>query len=418
LRSRRAGLFPLRISASSCSRSSALNRTTYFFTEISFAAIIPSIVRAVDEANHQNLSNWLKRATRSADAVAGRLRGFRQGLKETGYTEGENVFIIYRFIENHVDQVPLVAADLISRKVAVVATAGDHVAVLAKSSLGPTPLVFIVSKDPVALGLVNSVGQPGGTVTGINFVTGELVAKRLEILREIVPTASRIAVLVNPANGIQAENTLSDLAAAAHSMGLGLADSKASTSAEIDRAFESIVRDRYDALFVDSDPFFSGRRVHLVTLAMRHSIPTSFPNREAAEVGGLVSYGSDILDAWRQSGVYVGRVLKGVRPMDLPVVDANKFELVINHQTARILGLTIPPRLLARADEVIECDGAASLRLSVAQQQRGRLRPAHSIRCSHWSGFSTADRQHRTRKMCVNSIKACGKPASSRAATS
>jgi putative ABC transport system substrate-binding protein len=291
---------------------------------------------------------------RSADAITGRLRGFRQGLKETGYIEGENVSIIYRFAENQIDQVPLVVADLIRRKVAVVATAGDHVAVLAKLALGPTPLVFIVSKDPVALGLVSSVAQPGGTVTGINFVTGELVAKRLEILREIVTTASRIAVLVNPANGVQAENTLLDLAAAARSMGLGLSSFKASSTAEIDEAFVSIVRGRYDALFVDSDPFFSGRRVHLVSLAMRHSIPTSFPNRESAEVGGLVSYGSDILDAWRQSGAYVGRILRGTRPMELPVVDANKFELVINHQTARILGLTIPPTLLARADEVIE----------------------------------------------------------------
>ena len=271
---------------------------------------------------------------RSADAIAGRLRGFRQGLKETGYVEGENVSIIYRFTENQIDQVPLLAADLIRRKVAVVATAGDHVAVLAKSSLGPTPLVFIVSKDPVGLGLVNSLAQPGGTVTGINFVTGELVAKRLEILREIVPTASRIAVLVNPANGVQAENTLSDLAAAAHSMGLDVSSFKASTSAEIDRAFESIVRDRYEALFVDSDPFFSGRRVHLVTLAMRHSIPTSFPNRESCGNWRACELRVDILDAWRQSGVYVGRILKGTRPMDLPVVDANKFELVINHQTA------------------------------------------------------------------------------------
>jgi putative ABC transport system substrate-binding protein len=291
---------------------------------------------------------------RSADAIAGRLRGFRQGLKEAGYVDGENVTILYRFAENHLDRVPTLAAELVRRKVAVIATAGDHVAVLTKSAIATTPYVFIVAHDPVKLGLVANVAKPGGNVTGINFVTGELLAKRLEILHEIVPTAARVAVLVNPANGAQAESTLKELAAAARSLGLHIEGFNASTSREIDTAFETIVRERHDALFVDSDTFLSTRRVHLVSLAIRHAIPTAFPNRESPESGGLMSYGSDISDAWRLSGAYVGRILRGAKPKELPVVDASKFELVINHQTARILGLTVPPQLLARADEVIE----------------------------------------------------------------
>ena len=293
--------------------------------------------------------------TRSPDTTADRLRGFRQGLKEAGYVEGENVAIEYRWAENKLDRLPELAADLVRRRVAVIATAGDHVALAIKAATTTTtPFVFIVSQDPVGLGLVASLARPGGNVTGINFVTGELVAKRLEILRELVPTAARIAVLINPANAPSADATSRDVEAAARAIGLQIQTFNASSSREIDAAFATLGRDRPDALFVVSDTFFSSRRVQIVSLATFHAIPTTFPNREAPEIGALMSYGSNITDAWRQSGVYVGRILKGTKPADLPVVQASKFELVINAQTARMFGLTVPPTLLSTADEVIE----------------------------------------------------------------
>jgi putative tryptophan/tyrosine transport system substrate-binding protein len=291
---------------------------------------------------------------RSADAIRDRLRGFHQGLKEAGYVEGESVAIAYRFAENKIDRLPELAADLVHRSVAVIATAGDNVAPVAKAATTTTPIVFIVSQDPVALGLVASLARPGGNVTGINFFTGELVAKQLEFLHQLAPAATRIGMLINPTNALSARATVSEAEAAINGYGLQIQTINASSSREIDVAFEILARDRYDALLVASDPFFSSRRVQLVNLTARHAIPTAFSQRDFIEIGGLMSYASNIIDAWRQSGVYVGRILKGAKPADLPVVQASKFELVINAQTARMLGLSVPPSLLAIADEVIE----------------------------------------------------------------
>jgi putative tryptophan/tyrosine transport system substrate-binding protein len=292
--------------------------------------------------------------SRSPNVISERLRGFRQGLKETGYIEGENVAIVYRFAENQNDRLPELAADLVRRQVALIGTAGDDVALVAKVATKTIPVIFIASQDPVRLGLVPSVARPGGNLTGINLFTGELGAKRLEILRELVPGATRVAVLVNPTNPANTETTLKDVEAAARAMRLQIQVLNTGTRQEIDAAFATFTRERPDALFVASDPFFTSRRVQLVNLASRHAIPTAFPNRESAEIGGLMSYGSNIADVWRQSGVYAGRILKGAKPADLPVVQASKFELVINQQTARMLGLTVPDKLLVAADEVIE----------------------------------------------------------------
>jgi putative ABC transport system substrate-binding protein len=291
---------------------------------------------------------------RSADAISERLRGFRQGLKETGYIEGENVAIVYRFAENRNDRLTELAKDLVRRQVAVIATAGDDVPSIVKAATTTIPIVFIVAQDPVRIGLVASLARPGGNVTGINFFASELVAKRLELLRELVPRAARIAILINPANAASADLAVKEIEEAARAMRLQIQVHNASSGREISTAFADIVRERPDALVVGSDPFFSSRRVQLVTLATRHGIPASFPNRESTEMGGLMSYGANVVDAWRQSGAYVGRILKGTKPADLPVVQSSKFELVINAETARILGLEVPPTLLARADEVIE----------------------------------------------------------------
>jgi len=290
---------------------------------------------------------------RSPDAVRDRMRAFRQGLKDTGYVEGENLAIAYRFGENQLDRLPELAADLVRRNVAVIATAGDDVALVAKAATTTIPIVFIISQDPVKYGLVASLARPAGNITGINFFASELVAKRLEILRELVPAAVRIAVLVNPAVK-NTEQTLQDAEAAARSMKLQIQVFTAETPQEIDTVFATLARERPDALFVGTDTFFTTRRVQLVTLAARHAIPAAFPNRKSAEIGGLMSYGASVIDAWRQSGTYAGRILKGAKPAELPVVQASKFELVINHQTARMLGLIVPSTLLATADEVIE----------------------------------------------------------------
>jgi putative ABC transport system substrate-binding protein len=282
------------------------------------------------------------------------VRGFRQGLKEMGYVEGENVAIEYRWAENQMDRLPDLAADLVRRRVAVIAASGGFASVsAAKSETTTIPIVFAISEDPVRLGLVASLARPGGNLTGINFFSAELVAKRLELLREMVPAAARLAVLVNPA-GPTPEITLRDVEPAARATGLQIQVVRASTSREIDAVFATFVRERPDILFVGTDPFFSNRRVQLVHLATRHAIPATYPGRQFPDIGGLMSYGSDLADAYRQVGAYAGRILKGAKPADLPVVQASKFELVINLQTARIIGLTVPASLLARADEVIE----------------------------------------------------------------
>jgi putative ABC transport system substrate-binding protein len=290
----------------------------------------------------------------SADTNANRLGAFRLGLKETGYVEGENVAIVYRWADGQNDQLPELAADLVRRSVAVIAAVSTASALAAKAAATTIPIVFAVAEDPVRLGLVGSLARPGGNLTGVNFLTSELQAKRLELLRELVPRAARVAVLVNSANAATAESTLRDVEAAARAVGLQIQVHNASTSREIDAAFTTFMRERPDALFVAADPFFVSRRVQIAILGAQHSIPATFATREEAEAGGLMSYGANIQDAWRQAGIYTGRILKGTKPADLPVLQATKFELVINHQTARSLGLTVPPTLLSTADEVIE----------------------------------------------------------------
>jgi len=291
----------------------------------------------------------------SPESYADQLRAFRQGLKEAGFVEGENVAIEYRWAEGQNDRLPALADELVRRRVAVIAAAGGpNSALAAKAATTTVPIVFDVGEDPVRLGLVTSLARPGGNLTGINFFTVELVAKRLELLRELLPGAMRIAVFVDPANAATTESTLRDVEAAARVMRLQIQVLKASTSREIEAAFTSFVGERPDALFVGISTFFIARRVQLAQLAARHAVPAIYPDRLHAEVGGLISYGASLTDAYRQVGIYTGRILKGAKPADVPVVQSSKFELVINHPTARMLGLTVPPTLLARADEVIE----------------------------------------------------------------
>jgi putative ABC transport system substrate-binding protein len=290
----------------------------------------------------------------SPDAFADRLRAFRQGLKDAGYVEGENVAIAYRWAEDQLDRLPALAADLVRRQVAVIATVTSHSTFAAKAATTSIPIIFSLAEDPVRLGLIASIARPGGNATGINILSGELVAKRLELLRELVPGAARVAVLVNPANATSTETTVRDVELAARTIGLQIQVLNASTSREIDAAFAALARERPDALLVATDTLFTTRRVQMSLQAMRHAIPATYSAREVVEAGGLMSYGSNLTDALRQAGAYTGRILKGAKPADLPVVQASKFELVINHQTARMLGLTVPDKLLVAADEVIE----------------------------------------------------------------
>jgi putative ABC transport system substrate-binding protein len=290
----------------------------------------------------------------SPDTNADRLREFRQGLKDTGYVEGENVAIEYRWGNNQADRMPALATELVRRQVALIATTiGTAPALVAKAATTTIPIVFAVGEDPVRLGLVANLARPGGNLTGINYFNSELVAKRLELLREMMPAATRVAVLVNP-TGPTAETTLRDVAPAARAMGIEVRIFRAGTSREIDTAFATMVQERVDALYVGNETFFNSRRVQLVHRATLHKLPTAYSQRQYAEVGGLMSYGTNVTNAFRQVGLYAGRILKGAKPADLPVVQATKFELVINAQTARMLDLTVPDKLLVAADEVIE----------------------------------------------------------------
>jgi putative ABC transport system substrate-binding protein len=291
---------------------------------------------------------------RPIETLGDRLRGLRQGLKDMGHLEGENVSVVYHFADNNVDGLPELAADLVRRKVALIVASGPQATAAAKAASATIPVIFLVSDDPVRLGLVASLSRPGGNLTGINIFNTEVTAKRLELLRELLPQATRIAALVNPSDVKLTETHLKEIAAAARTIGLKVDILNADTNAEIDAAFETMARDRPDAVFVGSTPFFNGRRVELAQLAAFHRLPATYALRESAEVGGLMSYGTDIVDAYRQAGIYAGRILKGAKVAELPVVQANKFELIINAHTARMLGLVVPPSLLAIADEVIE----------------------------------------------------------------
>ena len=284
-----------------------------------------------------------------------RVGAFRQGLKDTGYVEGENVAIEYRWAENQLDRLPALTTDLIRKQVAVIVPSGGTAPVIAaKAATTTIPIVFVIPEDPVQLGLVASLSRPEGNVTGVNFFFRELVPKRLELLRELVPAINCVAVFVNSANPARAESLVREAESTGRAMGLQIQIFNTGTGREINAAFATLARDRPDALFVLPDPFFNDRRAQLATMTARHAIPASFPARSYVEAGGLMSYGTNINDAFRQAGVYTGRVLKGAKPADLPVMQSTKFELVINAQTALMLGLTVPPTLLAIADEVIE----------------------------------------------------------------
>src|SRR5262245_1511908 len=292
---------------------------------------------------------------RSADASARIATPFRNGLNETGYVEGQNVTVEYHWLDGRSDRLPSLMADLVRRRVAVIATPGYSAAAqAAKAATTTIPIVFGVGDDPVTLGLVASLARPGGNVTGINFFTQEVAAKRLGLFHDLVPKAARIAVLVNPANAPTAEAILRDMPEAARAIGLQIQVLNASTSREIDAAFAAIARDRADALFIGPDGFFASRRSQFVTLASRDRIPTSCSPREMVEAGLLMSYGAVNLDMYRQVGAYSGQILKGEKPADLPVLQSTKFEFVINMQTARALGIEVPNAIHLLADELIE----------------------------------------------------------------
>jgi putative ABC transport system substrate-binding protein len=291
----------------------------------------------------------------AADAGTRYLAAFRKGLREAGYVEAQNVTVEYHWLEGRFEVVPALMADLVRRQVALIATPGSNVAALAaKAATATIPIVFGSAEDPVKLGLVASLARPGGNATGVNFFAYEVVAKQLGLLQELVPKAIRIAVLINPRTAISAETTLQAVQEAARVLRLEVQVLKAATPVEIDDAFASLSHERADALFIQGDGFYSSRRVQLATLAMRERMPASNVSREMAEAGLLMSYGTNIVDMFRQVGVYSGGILKGAKPVDLPVMQSTKFEFVINLQTARALRLDVPATLLARADEVIE----------------------------------------------------------------
>jgi len=289
----------------------------------------------------------------SSDAPLG--AAFRSGLNESGYVEGQNVTVEYHWLAGQFDRLPSLMADLVRRRVAVIATpAGNLAALTATAATTTIPIVFSVGEDPVRLGLVASLARPGGNATGINFFNNETIARRLGLLHELVPKAVHIAALINPANTPIADAALQDIQEAARVIGLQIQVLKASTNREIEAAFATLVRDGVDALFVAPDTFFVSRRVQFATLAAHHRIPAAYNGRDFVEVGGLMSYGTDRVDTYRQVGAYAGQILKGAKPADLPVLQSTKFEFVINMQTARALGIEVPPTLLAIADEVIE----------------------------------------------------------------
>jgi putative ABC transport system substrate-binding protein len=294
-------------------------------------------------------------STARADPSLPNAVAFRKGLSETGYADGQNALIEYHGLEGRLERLPALLADVIRRRVAVIATPGSNPSTLAaKAATATIPIVFGVGEDPVALGLVASLAHPGGNVTGINYFSLEVNAKRLGLMHELLPKAARFAVLVNPVNALSAGAASQALKEAAPILGLDLLFFNASTPAEIDAAFANFARERVDALFLQADGFFNSRQVQIATLAARDRIPASVASRETVAAGLLMSYGTSVTEMFRQVGVYAGSILKGAKPTDLPVLQSTKFEFVINLQTAKALGIEVPPTLLAIADEVIE----------------------------------------------------------------
>jgi putative ABC transport system substrate-binding protein len=325
-----------------------------FITLTGGVAAWPLVARAQQPTANVPIVTFLnaRKADAGATAVAA---DFRRGLSQTGLTEGKDVIVEYHWLDGHYEDIPAILNDAVRRHVAVIATPGNSPASLAaKAATSTIPIVFGVGQDPVALGLVASLAQPGGNVTGINFFASEIDAKRLGLMHELLPKAKRFAVLINPGNPVTAEATTKTLNEAAPSLGLELLVIKANTPAEIDAAFSAIADARADALFIAPDAFFTGRGSQLITLAARDRIPTSTFTGEVARAGLLMSYGTNLADVFRQVGVYTGSILKGTKPADLPVLQSTKFEFILNLQTARSLGIDVPPTLLARADEVIE----------------------------------------------------------------
>jgi putative ABC transport system substrate-binding protein len=323
-------------------------RRRQFITLLGGAAAWPLAARAQQPA--MSVVGYLDAGSPDARDVA----GFRKGLNETGYVEGQNVTVEYNYGEGQYDRVPPLVADLIRRRVSVIATSGATSALAAKAATATVPIVFSVGQDPVKLGLVASLARPGGNATGINFFSAEMTAKRLRLLHDLVPKAVRVAVLVNPANATSTETTSRDAQEAAGALGLQIHVLNATTVGEIDAAFATLAREHTDALFVNGDGLFNSRRVQFATLTARDKIPSTYDDRDTVAAGGLMSYGTDFADTSRQVGVYTGNILKGAKPADLPVVQSIKFQFVINLQTARALGIEVPPTLLATADEVIE----------------------------------------------------------------
>jgi ABC-type uncharacterized transport system substrate-binding protein len=321
-----------------------------FITLLSSAVAWPLAARAQQAA--MPVVGFIRDGT--ADASARYVAAFRKGLSEVGVVEGQNVTVEYHWLEGRHDRLPALMADLVRRQVAVMTTVGYLPTLAAKAATATIPIVFGVGDDPVRLGLVASFARPGGNATGINFLNQEVASKRLRLLHELVPNAVRVALLVNPANASGTETALRIVQEAAPTIGLQIQILKASTSREIDAAFATIERERPDALFVSGDAFFISRAVQFATLTARSRIPATYSLRDYVAVGGLMSYGTDFTEAFRQVGVYTGKILKGARPTDLPVTQSTRFELVINLQTARSLGIEVPPGVLSIADEVIE----------------------------------------------------------------
>jgi putative tryptophan/tyrosine transport system substrate-binding protein len=326
-------------------------RRREFITLIGGIATCPLAARAQQQAMPVvTLIN-----ARSAHAGAGLASEFRKGLSQTGFVEGKNVVVEYHWLDGHYEQLPAIITDAVQRNVAVIATAAITPGSLAaKAATATIPIVFGVAEDPVKLGLVLSLAQPGTNATGINFFASEVDAKRLGLMHELLPKAKRFAVLLNPANAPTAEATAKTVKQVAPALELELFFFNASTAADIDAAFVAIARERADALFIAPDGFFTSRGTQFATLAARNRIPASSFSSDMVTAGLLMSYGTNLADVFRQVGVYVGSILKGAKPADLPVLQSTRFEFIINLQTARLLGLDVPPILLARADEVIE----------------------------------------------------------------